>query len=78
MQATNGTRPRRRVVITGLGALTPLGNDVASTWETCITGRSGVARITLFDPSPFVTQFAAEVKGFDPEAHLGRKEARRM
>lgn len=78
MQATNGTRPRRRVVITGLGALTPLGNDVASTWETCIAGKSGVARITLFDPSPFVTQFAAEVKGFDPEAHLGRKEARRM
>jgi len=66
------------VVITGLGAITPLGNDVTTTWETCVAGKSGVARITLFDPTPFGTQFAAEVKGFDPEAHLGRKEARRM
>jgi 3-oxoacyl-[acyl-carrier-protein] synthase II len=65
-------------VITGLGALTPLGNDVASTWETAAAGKSGVARITLFDPTPFETQFAAEVKGFEPEAHLGRKDARRM
>lgn len=78
MRSDNGSRPRRRVVITGLGAITPLGNDVATTWETCVAGRSGVARITLFDPTPFSTQFAAEVKGFDPEAHLGRKEARRM
>ncbi len=78
MRSDNGSRPRRRVVITGLGAITPLGNDVATTWETCVAGKSGVARITLFDPTPFSTQFAAEVKGFDPEAHLGRKEARRM
>jgi len=78
MRSDNGSRPRRRVVITGLGAITPLGNDVTTTWETCVAGKSGVARITLFDPTPFGTQFAAEVKGFDPEAHLGRKEARRM
>lgn len=78
MRSDNGSRPRRRVVITGMGAITPLGNDVTTTWETCVAGKSGVARITLFDPTPFNTQFAAEVKGFDPEAHLGRKEARRM
>lgn len=78
MLSNNGSHPRRRVAITGLGALTPLGNDATSTWETAAAGRSGVARITLFDPSPFETQFAAEVKGFDPEAYLGRKDARRM
>ena len=67
-----------RVVITGLGAITPLGNDVPTMWEAVVKGRSGVARITQFDPSPLSTQFAAEVKDFDPVALFGAKGARRM
>jgi len=68
----------RRVVITGMGAITPVGNDVPSTWESLKAGRSGIARITRFDPSNLVTQFAGEVKGFDPVERFGRKVARRM
>lgn len=67
-----------RVVVTGLGALTPLGNDVATSWENLKAGRSGIARITLFDPSNLATQFAGEVKGFDPKQHFDVKEARRL
>ena len=67
-----------RVVVTGLGAITPVGNDVKTTWENLLAGRSGVARITLFDPSNLATQFAAEVKGFDPKNHFDVKEARRL
>jgi 3-oxoacyl-[acyl-carrier-protein] synthase II len=66
------------VVVTGLGCITPLGLDVASTWASLAEGRSGVAPITSFDASPFETRFAAEVRGFDAEAHLGRRLARRM
>lgn len=68
----------RRVVVTGLGALTPLGNTVQEYWEGLVAGRSGAAPITRFDASRFRTRFAAEVKGFDPENHLDRKEARKM
>jgi 3-oxoacyl-[acyl-carrier-protein] synthase II len=68
----------RRVVISGMGAITPVGNDVAQTWESLKAGRSGIARITLFDPSDLATQFAGEVKNFDPAERLGHKEARRM
>jgi 3-oxoacyl-[acyl-carrier-protein] synthase II len=68
----------RRVVISGMGAITPVGNDVAQTWESLKAGRSGIARITLFDPSDMATQFAGEVKNFDPAERLGHKEARRM
>ncbi len=68
----------RRVVITGMGAITPVGNDVAQTWESLKAGRSGIARITHFDPSGMATQFAGEVKNFDPSERLGHKEARRM
>jgi len=68
----------KRVVVTGAGAITPLGNDVASTWEGIKAGRSGIARITCFDPSGLPTQFAGEVKGFDAAERIGRKEARRM
>ncbi|MFM9061049.1 MAG: beta-ketoacyl-ACP synthase II [Bacteroidota bacterium] len=68
----------RRVVVTGLGALTPLGNTVQEYWQGLISGRSGVAPITKFDASRFRTRFAAEVKGFDPENHMDRKEARKM
>jgi len=69
---------RVRVVVTGLGCITPLGLDVASTWGALSQGRSGVAPISTFDASPFETRFAAEVKGFDAEALLGRRLARRM
>src|ERR671930_1414632 len=69
---------RRRVVITGLGGVTPLGNDVESTWQNLIAGRSGAAEITQFDASPFAVHFACEVKGFDPTEYIDRKQARRM
>ncbi|MBQ3673407.1 MAG: beta-ketoacyl-ACP synthase II [Paludibacteraceae bacterium] len=68
----------RRVVITGLGALTPLGNSAPETWEALVKGVSGIAPITSFDASLFKTHFAGEVKGFDPESIMDRKEARKM
>jgi 3-oxoacyl-[acyl-carrier-protein] synthase II len=68
----------KRVVVTGLGALTPLGNTVADYWENLIKGVSGAAPITQFDASKFRTQFACEVKGFDPVQYLDRKEARKI
>ncbi len=67
-----------RIVITGLGCVSPLGNSAPATWESAIAGRSGVSRITLFDAKDHETQIAAEVKGFDPAALFGRKDARRM
>lgn len=67
----------KRVVVTGLGALTPLGNDVNSTWEALKAGTSGAAPITRFDCSKFKTQFACELKDFDPQAHFDRKTARK-
>lgn len=68
----------RRVVVTGLGALTPLGNSVASYWEGLIAGRSGADFITRFDATLFKTRFACEVKGFDPTSIIDKKEVRRM
>ncbi|PRD51315.1 beta-ketoacyl-ACP synthase II [Sphingobacterium gobiense] len=68
----------KRVVVTGLGALTPLGNDVSSYWDGLLNGVSGAAPITHFDASKFKTQFACEVKGFDPHNHMDRKEARKV
>lgn len=68
----------KRVVVTGLGALTPLGNDVSSYWNALINGVSGAAPITHFDASKFKTQFACEVKGFDPHNYMDRKEARKV
>ena len=67
----------RRVVVTGLGALTPIGNNISSFWEGLISGRSGAAPITYFDVSKFKTQFACELKNFDPLDHFDRKEARK-
>jgi 3-oxoacyl-[acyl-carrier-protein] synthase II len=67
----------RRVVVTGLGAVTPIGNDVAAYWEGLRTGRNGVAAITLFDASRHACRFAAEVKNFDPVGWLEPKEAKR-
>jgi 3-oxoacyl-[acyl-carrier-protein] synthase II len=69
---------RRRVVITGLGCISPLGSDVASMWNNLIAGRSGVGLITSYDASDFKTRIAAEVKDFDGAALFGIKEARRM
>jgi 3-oxoacyl-[acyl-carrier-protein] synthase II len=71
-------RDRTRVVVTGLGAVTPLGQSVAEFWQGLIDGKSGVARMTLIDPSAFPTQIAGEVKDFDPQRFLDRKTARRM
>lgn len=67
----------RRVVVTGMGAISPLGLSVAELWQGIVTARSGVGPITLFDPTGFDTRFAAEVKGFDPTNYMDRKEARR-
>ena len=68
----------KRVVITGLGTVNPLGNDVASTWSALMAGQSGAAPITLFDASLHRTQFACEVKGFDPNAWFDVKEQRKL
>jgi 3-oxoacyl-[acyl-carrier-protein] synthase II len=68
---------RRRVVVTGLGAVTPIGNDVATTWRALQAGVSGAAGITKFDPAKFPVRFACEVKGFDPLKAMERKEAKR-
>ena len=68
----------RRVVITGLGALTPIGNTLSEYWEGLLSGTSGAAPITYFDSTNYKTRFACEVKGFDVLAHFDRKEARKM
>lgn len=68
---------KRRVAITGLGAVTPVGLNVGDFWKSLIEGKSGVTRITRFDPSPFTVHIAAEVKGFEPSGFMDRKEVRR-
>ena len=67
----------RRVVVTGMGAVTPVGNDIATMWDALTSGRSGLTRITRFDPSPYETQIAGEVKDFDASAYMDRKDVRR-
>lgn len=69
---------RKRVVITGLGCVSPVGNDVKTTWENVLAGKSGVGPITHFDAQEYKTKIAAEVKDFDGDAIFGRREARRM
>jgi 3-oxoacyl-[acyl-carrier-protein] synthase II len=69
---------RRRVVITGLGAVTPLGNDVESSWQALIAGESGARDITAFDPGEYPVHFACDAKDFDPEQWIDRRQARRM
>ena len=69
---------RRRVVVTGMGALTPIGNYVNEFWESLISGVSGAANITYFDASKFKTKFACEIKGYNSEDYFERKEARKM
>jgi len=75
MGSENG---RRRVVITGMGAVTPLGMNAEDSWSALIAGESGAGPITLFDPDGFPTRFACELKGFDPEDWVDKKAARRM
>ena len=67
----------RRVVVTGLGLVTPVGNTVEESWSALVAGKSGAARIQRFDPTPLEVTFACEVKGFDPLAYLEKKEAKR-
>lgn len=69
---------RKRVVVTGMGAVTPLGNTVQEFWDGLVAGRSGITPMTLCDPSPFPCQIAGEVRGFDPGAYVNPREARRM
>ena len=68
----------KRVVVTGLGALTPIGNTVSEYWDGLVSGKSGANNITYFDASKFKTQFACELKGFDPQNFMDRKLARKM
>jgi 3-oxoacyl-[acyl-carrier-protein] synthase II len=74
-QLTGG---RRRVVVTGIGAMTPLGLTVEETWQGLLAGKSGIDRISQFDPSDLPSQIAGELKGFDPTEYIDHKEARRM
>jgi 3-oxoacyl-[acyl-carrier-protein] synthase II len=67
----------RRIVVTGVGAVTPIGDTVDATWDSMMHGRGGIARITRFDPSPYESQMAGEVKDFDPTKYMERKDARR-
>jgi 3-oxoacyl-[acyl-carrier-protein] synthase II len=78
MNVNDTQNGRQRIVITGLGAVSPLGLDVASTWQGLIEGKSGVSAITTFDTRDFPTKIAASVQGFDPTLYLNQREARRM
>jgi 3-oxoacyl-[acyl-carrier-protein] synthase II len=75
---TSAQPARSRVVVTGVGAITPVGNNVPKMWSSLLEGRSGVRRITRFDASAFGAQIAAEVEGFDPREHFDAKDARRL
>src|SRR2546423_6302991 len=68
----------RRVVVTGLGAVTPVGNTAPETWRNLLAGKSGIGRITLFDASEYAVQIAGEVKDFSPEGIIDPKEVRHM
>src|SRR5215212_12245212 len=68
----------RRVVVTGVGALTPVGNDAQSSWQSLLAGRSGIGPITRFDASPFTFPIAGEVKGFNPKDLLPERASRHM
>lgn len=69
---------KRRVVLTGVGAVTPVGNNIKDFWKSLIEGKTGVARLTAFDPSPFNSQIAAEIKGFDASKYMNPKQERRL
>lgn len=69
---------KRRVVVTGIGLVTPVGNTVEASWKALLAGQSGIAPITKFDASEFSTRFSGSVKDFDVEQYLPKKEARKM
>jgi len=69
---------KRRVVVTGLGIVSPVGSDVVSAWSAILAGKSGIRPITRIDVTPFATRFAGEVMGFDVSQYISPKEARRM
>src|ERR671937_1515954 len=69
---------RRRIVVTGLGAVTPVGNTVVEAWSNLLAGCSGIDTLTLFDPSGFDVRIGGEVKNFKPEDHISSKELRHM
>src|SRR5438128_2437458 len=75
---TSAQRQTRRVVVTGMGAVSPLGNDVESSWQAAIQSRSGICDITRFDASQYETRFAGEVKGFKAEDYVPVKNIKRM
>lgn len=74
----SGAAGRRRVVVTGLGCVSPLGNEIDSSWSALVAGKSGIATVTKFDHSGLPVHFAGEVKGFSIEDYLPAKEARHM
>ena len=78
MSQNGSSNGRRRVVITGMGAVSPLGNDVGSSWDALLAGASGAGPITQFDHTDYKVHFACEVKDFDPTDYIDRKDARRM
>lgn len=78
MQLTRGTREIRRVVVTGVGAISPCGLTLEETWTNLLQGKSGIANITKFDASAFDTKFAGEVKGFNPDLYIEKKEQKKM
>lgn len=77
-ESGRGSNSKRRVVVTGLSAITPSGNDVQTTWENLVAGKSGVARITLLDASEFSCQIGAEIKDFDPDEQISSRSGRHM
>jgi len=74
---TRGTAMKRRVVITGMGVVSPVGNDITTAWDALVHGKSGIARVARFDPAPYDSQVAGEVRDLDPAKYMDRKEIRR-
>ena len=72
------TNMKKRIVITGIGLITPIGIDKKETWQSLTSGDSGIDTISCFDPEAYETKIAAEVKGFDPTILIGKKESRRL
>src|SRR4030081_4083331 len=75
---TDNNSNRRRVVVTGMGFVTPIGNDLETVWSNLVEGVSGIGQITHFDTTNFDTKIAGEVKGFNPEDYMDRKTARHI
>src|SRR4051812_39336198 len=71
-------KDQRRVVVTGMGMVTPVGLNLAESWESVVNGRSGIERIATFDPTGFDTQIAGEVKNFNPDDYIPKKEQKKM